>query len=89
MNWFATTKTVRVTLQPDETGTTVAGFHSGKSLTIQAKVGETIHTVLDRFNTYRGPNTQIHTLWLPNGTKVPFSTILTSDIVLIVKFASV
>ena len=88
MNWFAT-KTVRVTLRPDESGTTIAGFHSGTPLDIQANVGETIQVAMDRFNTYRGPTTQIHTLWFPNGTKAPFSTILTSDIVLIVKSASV
>ena len=37
----------------------LAGFHSGTTLKLFFKSGETLHTVLHRFNEYRSPENQI------------------------------
>lgn len=88
MNWFSP-KTITLTLEPDESGKKLAGFHSGKSLSIQAKVGESVQAVMDRFNTYRGPDSQIRRLWSASGTTISFSTILSSNMNAVVRAASV
>ena len=79
MNWLFEEKKVTLTLIPSENGKTLAGFTSGKSLKLTAKSGETIQIVMDRFNTYRGPDSQIHTLHTESGENIPFSQILTKD----------
>lgn len=67
-------KNASLILTPDESGRKHVGFTSGASLTLTATEGETVQTVMDRFNTYRGPNEQITHLYTPNGTLLPFTT---------------
>ena len=87
MNWFSP-KTITLTLEPDESGKKLAGFHSGKPLAIQAKVGESIQAVMDRFNIYRGPDSQIRRLWSVSGTILSFSTILSANMNAVVRAES-
>jgi hypothetical protein len=62
---------------------------SASDLTLTASAGETIGTVLDRFNTYRGPSHQIVELYKPDDTVLPLSTVLRSreTVIAIVKKA--
>jgi len=82
MDWLFAKKDVSVTLTliPNERGKTLVGFSSGKSLKLTAKSGETVQIVMDRFNTYRGPESQIQTLLTESGEALPFSYVLTKDI---------
>jgi hypothetical protein len=66
-------------LMPDASGKTYAGFHSGESLTLVGTAGETVGQLMDRFNTYRGPDEQITELWQLNGDRLPFTTVLTEE----------
>ena len=70
---------VALILMPDEKGKTYAGFHSGEPLKLVGTAGETVGQVMDRFNTYRGPDEQITELMQLNGDRLPFSTVLTED----------
>jgi hypothetical protein len=64
----------------------LAGFHSGNSLKLSFKPGETASTVLHRFNTYRGPESQIVSLFTDQNLKAhfPLQTPLQSDLSLFV-----
>jgi len=86
MDWLFGAKPVSLTLQPDESGKKYSGFHSGKALSCSAKEGETIQAIMDRFNTYRGPDQQITKLWNSDGSILPFSTVLRGSVTAIVKF---
>ena len=81
MDWLFAQKDVSVTLTlvPNESGKTLVGFSSGKPLKLTAKSGETVQIVMDRFNTYRGPESQIRTLLTESGASLPFSHVLTKD----------
>jgi hypothetical protein len=81
MDWLFANKDVMVgfTLIPNERGKTLVGFTSGKPLKLTAKSGETVQIVMDRFNTYRGPESQIRTLLTESGEGLPFSTVITKD----------
>lgn len=72
-------------LQPDSSATNIAGFKNGKSLDFSAQSGETIGQIMDRFNTYRGPDQQITQLWTVDGSSLPFSTVVSGRIVAIVR----
>ena len=74
-------------LQPDATGKTLAGFKSGGVLELSASPGETVASVMDKFNTYRGPDQQIEQLWDEQGRTLPFSTVITGRLIAIVKSA--
>jgi len=67
---------------PSAVSRKLAGFHSGNPLKLSFKTGETASVVLHRFNTYRGPDNQIDTLFtcLNQKTQFPLQTVLTSDV---------
>lgn len=85
MDWLFSAKQVFLVLQPDEGGKKMAGFREGAPLSLTAKSGETIQAVMDRFNTYRGPDSQIHTLYRKDGSLISFSTVLTENTTVIVR----
>jgi hypothetical protein len=64
----------------------LAGFHSGNPLKLSFKTGETVHTVLHRFNEYRSPENQIEALFTSQDLKVrfPLQTQLQNDLSLFV-----
>jgi hypothetical protein len=64
----------------------LAGFHSGNSLKLSFKAGETASAVLHRFNEYRGPENQIPALFTGQDLKVrfPLQTLLQTDLSLVV-----
>lgn len=72
-------------LQPDASGKQLAGFKSGSALELTASPGETVASVMDKFNTYRGPDQQIEQLWDVEGRMLPFSTVVTGRLVAIVR----
>ena len=71
-------------LKPDESGRKYAGFLSGESLVLKGNTGETVGVLMERFNTYRGPDQQITNLWTAAGAPLPFSTILNGTLTAIV-----
>ena len=75
----------RLILVPDESGKKLAGFHSGASLTLTAEPGETVGDVVDKFNTYRGPDQQIARLWTQDGRDLPFSTRVDGTVTAVVR----
>ena len=50
----------------------LAGFHSGNPLKLNFKEGETVQAILKRFNEYRGPDSQITSLYTSPDEKVSF-----------------
>ena len=56
----------------------VPGFMNGKSLTLHANPGDTVGTVVERFNIYRGPTHQITHL-TKNGATLLFSEPVVGD----------
>jgi hypothetical protein len=72
-------------LQPDASGKQLAGFKSGSALEVTASPGETVASVMDKFNTYRGPDQQITQLWNADGRSIPFSTVVTGRLIAIVR----
>ncbi len=72
-------------LQPDSSSSNVVGFKNGKSLDFSTQSGETVGQIMDRFNTYRGPDQQITQLWNVDGSPLPFSTVVSGRLVAIVR----
>ncbi len=68
----------------DAAAKTLPGFHSG-ALALTATTGETLGTVMARFNQFRGPDSQIRTLFSADGAPIPFTTVLTDAVQLTVK----
>jgi hypothetical protein len=60
------------------------GFQSGKPLKLSFNVGETLSAVLHRFNTYRGPDSQITLLVTATGDPYQHQTQLSSDLTVFV-----
>lgn len=85
--WFATTQPqpVHLTLSPDESGKKYAGFQSGKPLTLTGIQGETIGTLMGKFNQYRGPTEQINRIYTQNGELISNSTVLDQDLIAVVR----
>ena len=80
MNWlFGSTTSVTLVIKPTGNGTKMAGFQNGP-LALTCTQGETVQIVMDRFNTYRGPDNQILELWKTNNEKLPFSHVLNENI---------
>jgi hypothetical protein len=84
LSWFtslfsSTPAKITLILMPNESGKKYAGFHSGESLKLVGDAGVTVGELMDKFNTYRGPDEQITELWQLNGNKLLFSTVLTED----------
>lgn len=80
-----------LTLQPDMSGRTLHGFQSGMPLRITSDFfGQTVGELLEKFNTYRGPEQQIRHVWNPEtGKEFEHSYSIKSDIVAIVRSASI
>lgn len=72
-------------LQPDSTANILPGFTSGNPLRLQGNPGDTVGTILDRFNIYRGPDAQITHVWTTDGKKIPLSTPVNGTVIAIVK----
>jgi len=64
----------------------VAGFHQGQPLKLRFTQGETIETVMHRFNEYRSPDNQIETLVTTENSQspIPLKTVLNADLALYV-----
>lgn len=75
----------KLILQPDISAKILPGFKSGDSLSVAGTAGETVGTLLGRFNTYRGPDSQITKLWNPDGTPLSFSSPVHGTQIAIVK----
>ena len=86
-NWFSSTPVKKATLilKPDDSGREYAGFYSGTPLELSATEGETIGAVMDKFNTYRGPDQQISRLYTEAGHSLPFHTPIHGRMTAIVK----
>ena len=65
---------VHLTLIPDESARTLSGFADGKPLRLTGSSGETVGALLDRLNTYRGPNQRIRILYDKHGAEISFTT---------------
>jgi hypothetical protein len=57
----------------------LAGFHQGKPLSLNFSKGETLDTVMHRFNEYRSPDNQIEKLVTSANHPIPFATVLGSE----------
>jgi hypothetical protein len=59
----------------------LAGFHSGNPLKLNFTIGETAAVVLKRFNAYRGPDSQIQSVYTAADlkTQFPVQTPLNND----------
>lgn len=84
LSWFTSLfssapEKITLILMPDSKGKTYAGFHSGESLKLVGDAGVTVGELMDKFNTYRGPDEQITELWQLNGDRLPFTTVLTEE----------
>ena len=77
-------KRIKVHLTPDSSGRSLPGFAHG-GLDLDARVGETLSAVMERFNTYRGPDSQITKLYSMGGAEIPFSTRLTDSIICVIR----
>lgn len=78
---------VKLTILPDASARTCPGFHGG-ALTLTGTAGETVGTLIERFNTYRGPDNQITHVWNTNGSLLPFSTVIHTNLTCILKKTS-
>jgi hypothetical protein len=78
MGAYWSTPSIIITLVADPSAhQKIPGFQTNRSLDLSASAGETLGAVVDRLNTYRGPDAQITELFSPaSGASVPFSTIL-------------
>ena len=75
-----------LTLKPSQAAVDrkLAGFMQGKPLVLNFKSGELLATVLERFNTYRGPENQIKRLVTSANQDYPLNSPLVGDLVLVV-----
>lgn len=79
---------IRVFLTPaDSAAKKLPGFHNG-GLVVMARSGETVGAVMSRFNQFRGPDSQITTLYTQDGHIIPTSTVLNGSITCIVRAAA-
>jgi hypothetical protein len=87
MEWLFSSKSaaITLTLEPSGDGKKLPGFQSGNSLALSCKSGETVQTVMDRFNTYRGPENQIQTLWRKDGEKLTFTHVLQENTIAVLR----
>ncbi len=89
--WLFRGKPATLTLQPDASGRSLHGFQSGTPLRITSDFfGQTLGDLLDKFNTYRGPNQQIQHVWDPlSGKEIEHSLYLKTDMIVIVRSSSI
>ena len=85
--WLFGSTPERVTVQLIPEGTSaqaLPGFHHG-SLTLIATKGTTFEQLLENFNAYRGPDSQIFKLFSQDGTEIPLRTVITAPVICLVK----
>ena len=76
---------IRVFLTPaDAAAKRLPGFHNG-GLAVMARSGETIGAVMSRFNQFRGPDSQITTLYTQDGHTIPYTTVLSGPVTCVVR----
>jgi hypothetical protein len=64
----------KLILQPDNSAKILPGFKFGDPLHLTGNHGDTVGAIMDRFNAYRAPDSQITKLWNVDGSPLPFST---------------
>ena len=86
LSWLFGAPQEKVTIQiiPEGAAKSLPGFHNG-GLTLIATKGTTFGKLMDNFNAYRGPDSQIQKLFGQDGTEIPFSTVITAPVVAYVK----
>jgi hypothetical protein len=80
----STPERLTVQLVPDASAKSLPGFQHG-GLTLIANKGDTFQKLMDNFNTYRGPDSQIHKLYAQDGQEIPFSAVINAPVICIVK----
>ena len=75
---------VTIQLIPDEEAKSLPGFHHG-GLTLVVNKGSTFKDLLDNFNAYRGPDSQILKLFSRDGSEIPLRAIITDPAICLVK----
>jgi hypothetical protein len=78
----------KLILQPDSSATVLPGFKSGTPLSLTGAAGDTVGSILDRFNTYRAPDSQIRRVWNTDGTPLPPSTPVDGSLRAVIRAAS-
>lgn len=81
----------KLTLRPDSSAHALHGFHSGNGIQLHADFfGQTIGAILEKFNTYRGPDQQIKRVWdLHTQKEVNLSDPLTIDRTVLIRLQSI
>jgi hypothetical protein len=89
MSWIlslfgvGTTGNEKITVQLIPEGSAaqaLPGFHRG-GLTLIATKGTTFERLLENFNAYRGPDSQISQLFTQGGEQIPLRTVITEPVV--------
>ena len=85
-SWISPIKPEMVTIQlvPEGRARELPGFHHG-GLTLIAIKGNTFEQLLENFNAYRGPDSQIHKLFTQDGAEIPSNTLITAPAICMVK----
>jgi len=85
-SWLFGSVEEKVTIQlvPEGAAKTLPGFHHG-GLTLIASKGDTFGKLLDNFNAYRGPDSQITRLFTQTDAEIPRSTVITAPAICLVK----
>jgi hypothetical protein len=78
-------ETIRIFLMPaDAEARTIPGFRTG-GLPLIARSGETLGAIMARFNQFRGPDSQIRTLYTQDGALIPYTTVMTGPATCVVR----
>ncbi len=73
-------------LRPDSSAVGLPGFPTISSeLRLTASGGETIGLLLERLNTYRGPDSQIHAVYSESGAKLSHTQLVNGTLICIVR----
>jgi hypothetical protein len=72
-------------LRPHSSAIGMPGFPTSSDLVLSASAHETVGDLMERFNTYRGPDHQITRLFALDGSELAFSTPVSGVIIGIVK----
>lgn len=86
LSWLFGSSSEKVTIQlvPEGAAKSLPGFHNG-GLTLIATKGDTFGIIMDNFNTYRGPDSQITKLFSQDGMEIPFTTVITAPAICFVR----
>ena len=76
----------KLILQPDSSARILPGFKSGEPLYLTGNHGDTAGAIMDRFNAYRAPDSQINKLWNLDGSSLSFSTPIKGILTAIVRW---